>query len=359
MTQVARNLPIVPRVVFGRHSLAGLRTILETHLGRETLSAVYIIDPALRDQSLESLLRPSNRDSVIWADLSTEPTTQYIDELVAAIRLNRSSYPTNAVIGIGGGSTMDIAKAISLLLTNRGRAADYQGWDLVQVPGVFHVGVPSLAGSGAEVSRTAVLIGPDKKLGINSDYTPFDQIILDPTLSETAPLQQVFYTGMDCYVHSAEALHGTFKNAFSTAYAEKARDLCEEVFLTAPADSAEKMAMASYFGGLSIGYSQVGICHALSYGLSFGLGTRHGLANCIIFRKLEPYFPREVAKFHEMAEKRGISFQADVCHGVPEQLFNKMVAVAMGMAPLWQNTFGPDWQTIVTPTFIHDFYRRL
>ena len=77
---------------------------------------------------------------------------------------------------------MDLAKAVALMLTNPGSSQDYQGWDLVQVPGVYKAGVPTLSGTGAEVSRTAVLIGPTKKLGLNSDYTPFDQVLLDPDL---------------------------------------------------------------------------------------------------------------------------------------------------------------------------------
>ena len=67
-----------------------------------------------------------------------------------------------------------------------------------------------MSGTGAEVSRTTVLTGPTKKLGMNSDFTPFDQIVLDPELTANAPANQRFYTGMDCYIHCIESLNGTY-----------------------------------------------------------------------------------------------------------------------------------------------------
>jgi 3-deoxy-alpha-D-manno-octulosonate 8-oxidase len=73
---------------------------------------------------------------------------------------------------------------------------------------------------------------PEKKLGINSDYTVFDQMVLDPELIADAPRDpQRFYTGMDCYIHCVESLEGTYLNSFSQAYGEKAMALCREVFL--------------------------------------------------------------------------------------------------------------------------------
>ena len=100
--------------------------------------------------------------------------------------------------------------------------------------------------------------------------------LLDADLIEGAPNPQRFYTGMDCYIHCIESLQGTFLNQFSRAYGEKALELCREVFGgEATPEADEKLMMASYFGGMSIAYSQVGVCHALSYGLSYELGLRH------------------------------------------------------------------------------------
>jgi len=256
---------------------------------------------------------------------------------------------------------MDIAKAVSLMLTNPGSSADYQGWDLIKHPAVYHVGLPTLAGTGAEVSRTAVLTGPVRKLGINSDYTPFDQIILDPDLLAGAPADQRFYTAMDSYIHGAEALRGTFINEYSRAYAEKSMDLCREIFLgDLNEDLAdEKLMIASYFGGLSIAYSQVGVCHALGYGLSYALGARHGIGNCVIFNHLEEYYPVEVREFRDMVAKHRIPLPREMTKGLDEHRMSEMIRVALSMDPLWQNALGPDWKKIMTPEKARELYLRL
>ena len=169
-------------------------------------------------------------DKIIFADVTYEPKTTYVDSL--ANGLKEEFGKVSGVIGIGGGSTMDLAKAVSLMMNNPGSSADYQGWDLVKQPGVYKVGIPTLSGTGAEVSRTTVLTGPTRKLGMNSDFTPFSQIVLDPTLTSNAPANQRFYTGMDCYIHCIESLEGTYLNEFSKSYGEKALELCQNVFFT-------------------------------------------------------------------------------------------------------------------------------
>jgi 3-deoxy-alpha-D-manno-octulosonate 8-oxidase len=264
-------------------------------------------------------------------------------------------------VGIGGGRTLDLAKAVSLMLTNPGSSADYQGWDLVQHPGIYHIGIPALAGTGSEVSRTTVLTGPERKLGINSDYTPFDQIILDPDLPQGAPRDQRFYTAMDSYIHGAEALEGLFINEYSRAYAEKSMDLCREVFLTELDETAanEKLMIASYFGGLSIAYSQVGVCHALSYGLAFVLGVRHGIGNCIIFNHLEEYYPAQVQEFREMLERNGIPLPQGITTGLAEDQIGEMIRVALSLDPLWENALGPDWREVMTPEKARELFLRL
>jgi 3-deoxy-alpha-D-manno-octulosonate 8-oxidase len=319
-----------------------------------------MVDDVHKGKPFISRLPMEGKDLLLFVNVDVEPKTKYVDELTERVRSLSSRQP-DALVGIGGGSTMDIAKAVSLMLTNPGSSAEYQGWDLVNHPGVFHVGIPTLAGTGAEVSRTAVLTGPVRKLGINSDHTPFDQIILDPDLLEGAPADQRFYTAMDSYIHGAEALRGTFINEYSRAYAETSMDLCREVFLedldVAVAD--EKLMIASYFGGLSIAYSQVGVCHALGYGLSYVLGVRHGIGNCIIFNHLEDYYPLEVREFRDMVAKHNIPLPREMTRGLGEHQMSEMIRVALSLDLLWQNALGPDWKKIMTPEKARELYLRM
>ena len=117
--------------------------------------------------------------------------------------------------------------------------------------------------------------------------------------------------------------------------------------------------MASYAGGMSIAYSQVGVAHAVSYGLSYLLGTRHGIGNCIVFDQLEEYYPEGVREFKQMVEKNRIDIPNNICAGLTDADFDKMINVSMGMKPLWENALGKDWERIMTREKLRALYERL
>jgi len=321
---------------------------------------VFLVDAVHHGKPWVEALPARSEDRVVLADVSTEPKTEYVDALTDEVHTGAPRLP-DGLVGIGGGSTLDLAKAVALMLTNPGSASDYQGWDLVKRPGVYKVGIPTLAGTGAEISRTTVLTGPTRKLGINSDFTPFDQIVLDPDLLAGAPPNQRFYTAMDCYIHGVEAMRGTFLNEFARAHAEKSMELCREVFLGDVPDGTadEKLMIASYLGGLSIAYSQVGICHALSYGLSFVLGVRHGVGNCIAFDQLEEFYPDDVTEFRHMVARNAIEIPRDLTRGLEESRLQKMIEVALGLAPLWENALGAEWRKRMPPERVRGLYLRM
>lgn len=352
-----RNFAIVPRIIFGRGCFNQLNDIL---LEKRSANGfvVFVVDDVFQNGPLEKRIPLRGRDLILNVNVDDEPKTSYIDDLLVKLREYSQDLP-DGIIGIGGGSTLDIAKAVSLMLTNAGSAADYQGWDLINHPAIYKVAVPTLSGTGAEISRTTVLTGPEKKLGINSDYTLYDQIVLDPELIVGVPRDQWFYTGMDCYIHDVESLEGTYINEFSRAYGEKSIDLCRQVFLEDHPDKDDKLMMASYFGGMSIAYSQVGACHALSYGLSFLLGIHHGIGCCIAFNHLEEFYPEGVAEFRRMMKKHDIVLPQGVTSGLTEEQIEKMVTVALGLAPLWENCLGKDWQTLMPRERVRDLLLRM
>ena len=355
-----KNLTLVGAVTFGRGAFGQLDAILSPHR-RGQAPMVFLVDHVFRDRpGLLGRVPVRGRDPLVFADVSHEPTTGDVDSL--RDRLRAEFGEVSGVVGVGGGSTMDLAKAVSLMLTNPGSAQEYQGWDLLRVPGVFKAGVPTLSGTGAEVSRTAVLIGPTKKLGLNSDFTPFDQVVLDPDLVADVPPRQRFFTGMDCYIHNVESLQGRAMNAFARSHADKSMELCREIFLERAGwdgDSDEKLMMASWMGGMSIAYSQVGAAHAMSYGLAYVLGTRHGEGNCIAMGALEEFYPEGVRDFRRMAEIAGVEVPVGVTRALAPERLEKMVDVSLGMAPLWANVLGEDWQKKMTRERLRALYERL
>jgi 3-deoxy-alpha-D-manno-octulosonate 8-oxidase len=356
-----RNFPMVAKVVYGRGCFDQLAEIIAPKRLHSEAPFIFLVDHFFQNHPILSRIPLAGQDRIMLADVTHEPKTTQVDKLRDDLK---AEFPAgiSGVIGIGGGSTMDLAKAVALMLTNPGSSAEYQGWDLIKNPAVYKVGIPTLSGTGAEVSRTTVLTGPVRKLGLNSDYTPFDQIVLDPELTANAPANQRFYTGMDCYIHCIESLTGTYLNAFSQSYGEKALELCQKIYVekdTWDDECDDALMMASYHGGMSIAYSQVGVAHAVSYGLSYLLGTKHGVGNCIVFDQLHEFYPEGVAEFKQMVAKNGIDIPKNITAGLADEQFEKMADVSLGLAPLWENALGTNWREQMPRQRLLDLFRKL
>ena len=117
--------------------------------------------------------------------------------------------------------------------------------------------------------------------------------------------------------------------------------------------------MASWHGGMSIAYSQVGVAHAMSYGMSYVLGTKHGIGNCIVFDKLEDYYPKGVALFKEMKAKHNITLPQGLCKDLTEQQLQTMVDVSLGLTPLWENALGKNWQEVMNEATLKTLFLKM
>ena len=166
MASAFRNLKLVSNMVFGRGSFHQLDEILAPQRKADA-PMVFLVDHFFEGKPLANRIPLRGKDKIIFVDTTLEPKTTQVDKLAQNLQAEFGSI--SGVIGIGGGSALDLAKAVALMMKNPGSSADYQGWDLVKFPGVYKVGIPTLSGTGAEVSRTTVLTGPTRKLGMNSD----------------------------------------------------------------------------------------------------------------------------------------------------------------------------------------------
>jgi hypothetical protein len=124
-------------------------------------------------------------------------------------------------------------------------------------------------------------------------------------------------------------------------------------------ESQDKLMMASWHGGMSIAYSQVGVAHALSYGLSYLLGVKHGIGNCIVFDHLEEYYPDGVALFKEMKVKHNIFLPQGICKDLSDKEFDIMINVALSLEPLWENAIGKQWKKTITREKLKALYQKM
>ena len=359
---IHKNFKNIEKVVFGRGSFENLEGILAEKRQENDRFFVFVVDQFFKGKDLEKRLPAAPEDVVRFIDPDPhEPTTDQIDQLRDEI-LSTRGLPAG-VIGIGGGTLMDIAKAVSLMFTNEGSSTLYQGLNLIKKPGIYHLGIPTISGTGAEVSMTAVLTGPEKKLGLKCEWTVFNQVILDSELIATVPIDKWFYTGMDTYIHCIESMNGILNNAYSLAYAEQSLKLCRDIYLSPEAGqnaaNDDKLMVASMMGGLSLTYSEVGVCHALSYGLSKILGTKHCYANCLAFQHLEDYYADGVKEFKQMLERHSVVLPQNMSKDWTDEQITAMAQVAYNLTHMWNHAIGTDWKDKVTLDGIKELYRRL
>jgi 3-deoxy-alpha-D-manno-octulosonate 8-oxidase len=345
---------------YGPGAIKHLEGLLE---GREGYK-LYVIDHYFKDKDLSSQLPIQAEDYVLWLDTTHEPKTDQIDGFMAQVKELKQGMKPPVVLGIGGGSSLDTAKAMANLFNNPGKAEDYQGWDLVQHPGIFKIGIPTISGTGAESSRTCVMtnVRSGLKLGMNSDFTIYDQLILDPDLTATVPRDQYFYTGMDSYIHCIESLNGSHRNAIGDAFSEETLKLCRDAFLGEDMQSDEnrgKLMVASYLGGCAIANSYVGVIHPFSAGLSVVLGTHHCIANCITMMAMEEFYPAEYAEFNRMAAKQNVVIPRGIASNLlDEQYVQLYQSTVIHEKPL-KNALGENFKEILTLEKVTEIFKRM
>ncbi|MCB2182139.1 MAG: iron-containing alcohol dehydrogenase [Desulfobulbaceae bacterium] len=251
--------------------------------------AMLVVDPSLKNVGLLSkITEPLDKGGVayeIFDHVDPEPGLKLADE--GTVLASQSG--CDCVIGAGGGSAMDVAKAISILLTNGGNAEDYLGLGKIKKPGVPKIMIPTTAGTGAEVTFTAVFINEKTKSkgGMNGDPLYPDLALLDPELTVTLPPQVTAAPGIDAFTHALEAFVSTQSHTISDMYAMQAMELISGNLARAYAhgdnlEARSAMLMGSLLAGKALATAGVGLVHAMAYPLGGMFGIPHGLANAVL-----------------------------------------------------------------------------
>lgn len=356
---ITRNTKNVPYYLLGFGSFDQLGELVDAR--RAQGGPVYFyVDHYFQDKELLRRLPVAKGDVVVIVDSSSEPTVEYIDALTDGAKVG--ALPC-CLVGVGGGAVLDVAKAVANLLTNPGKAEEYQGWELVKKPAVYKIGVPTLSGTGAECSRTCVLTNMRRKLklGMNSDFTVYDQLVLDPSLTRSVPREQFFYTGMDTFMHCFESTRGSYRNIIIDTLSHSAMDLSRDIFLGSrdmmDEENLEKMMVASYLGGMAAG--NVGIVHPISAGLAIVLHVPHGLANCYALSVLEEFYPEEHAQFTEMMTRQKVSLPKGICANLTDEQYDSLYQGSIIHEKPLTNALGPDFKSILTREKVIGLFKRM
>lgn len=303
MPDIAR-FRCAPETFFG----AGSVKMLPVEIKKFSSSAFIVMDPGLDLPGLLPGMEMEGVEFTVFREVEPEPWVETADAAGEALKKSGAG----CVVGIGGGSAMDIAKAASVLATNPGTAADYQGLNLVRSPGLPGIMVPTTAGSGSEATFTAVLSTrePKSKAGINSPFLYPVSAVLDPELTAGLPPRLTATTGMDALAHAIEAYTSLAAGPLSDMAAINAVRLISGSLRKAVADGSDiaaraDMLLGSFLGGVALASAGVGAVHALSYPLGGVFRVPHGAANGLLLPHVMRFNEPGCPKYSSIAEAMG------------------------------------------------------
>jgi alcohol dehydrogenase class IV len=303
------------RLVFGNHTIEKMVDELNSMKARRV--AVLTI-PALQS-SIEPMLQQleaSGIEVLVDESIEKEPYFSDLHRLVDYF----TPFQPDTVLGIGGGSVLDIAKLLAALLENEQSVQDVVGNGLLKKRTKKLICAPATSGTGSEVSPNAILIddADGQKKGIISPLLVPDLVLVDPVLSVSVPPAVTAATGLDALTHCIEAYTNKFSNPFIDVFALEGIRLIAGNLVDAVHDgnnlvAREKLSMGSMQGGFCLGPVNTAAVHALAYPLGAMYHVAHGLSNAVLLpHVMEFNLPSAVEKYAAVAGALGVSPDADL-----------------------------------------------
>ena len=315
------------QLIFGR---GAVRRLGEEALRMRLRKILIVTDKHLVEAGLLALVRMPLESVGVSIEVfdggEPEPSIELAEALVAAARESKP----DGILGLGGGSNMDLAKIAATLLTHGGAVRDYVGEDKVPGPVLPLICVPTTAGTGSEVSASTVLTDKTNqlKVGLLSNYLRPRLAVVDPDLTVSCPKKVTADSGIDALTHAIEAYtaidnedfplppeeRSTYqgRHPFGDMLAEKAitRDgqhLVHAVHEPTDLAAREGMALAATLAGMAFSNVGVAIVHALEYPIGGAVHCSHGEGNGLLL----PYcmrfnLPHKQAQFAKIATLLGV-----------------------------------------------------
>lgn len=227
-----------------------------------------------------------------FTDVEANPSVDTVEKAVERYKKCGADF----IIALGGGSPMDVAKAVAIVALYGGSITDYEGAHKVPGPVIPMIAIPTTAGTGSEVTAFTVITDHSRnyKLTVFSYRILPDYAILDADLVMTSPAGVAAACGMDAFIHAEEAYVSKAASPFSDAMAEKAMELIGKYIRRFVADrtdaeAAEGMLTGSLFAGIAFSFARLGNVHAMSHPVSAYYNVPHGVANAVLLPVVMDY----------------------------------------------------------------------
>jgi alcohol dehydrogenase len=282
MQNITINQP--KKLVVGQGSMNQLVDVLKSKSPKQLF---IVTDPHVAKRVLPIFETLNDFGIKIGTHISSgaEPTFSDLEEIIGKAREQAADF----VIGIGGGSVLDIAKLVAALINVNSPISAYIGNGLIKERKVPLICVPTTSGAGSESSPNAILIdeSDNSKKGIIDAVLMPDEVYIDPTLLTSLPPNITAYTGLDALTHCIEAYANKFAHPVVDVYALEGIRLISQNLgaVIANGDDLEartKVALGAYYGGMCLGPVNTAAVHALAYPLGTKFKIAHGLSNALL-----------------------------------------------------------------------------
>ncbi len=284
---------------------------------------------------LENLLGEKGVKYEVFTEVEPNPRDTTVERAWAQIQ----DADMDAVIGIGGGSSIDVAKGVAVLGTNEGPIAQYDGPDKVKNLPLPIIAIPTTAGTGSEVTTNAAITNTQThyKMSIRSPLIIPKLSILDPSLLQTLPAKIAGETGMDAFIHAVEGFVSNRATPISDAFAIEAirmiaKNIRPFVANRANPEAAESMLIGSMLAGMVIGNTGTGNAHALGRAMGGFFDTPHGLACAFIFPAVVKFnYNANPSKYRLVAEALGVSTRGKPDSKIRNRLTDELAHLSMDL----------------------------
>ena len=312
------NIWPIPQVKLGENSIAEIPAALDS-LGADKVMVVTdegLIKVGIYGK-IEKVLKDAGKEVILVDEVKPDPSMQLVDSIAEKARKSGAQ----AIIGLGGGSSIDSAKVAAALVGNEGSIKDYLGVGLLPKPGLPILAVPTTAGTGSEVTYLSILsdLEHETKKGFGSAFIMPKFAFLDPNLTVGLPPHITAPTGMDALCHCVEAYTSANATDFSDGMAVKAIELIGANIRKAFNDGSdlkarENMLLGSLMAGIAFANAGVTAVHAFAYPLGGMFHVPHGMANSLMLPVIIKFnAPAMKDRFGHVAElltgKKGADWQ--------------------------------------------------
>lgn len=299
-----------PRLVFGNGCAA---QCVELFAQRNVRRVLLVSSSPVLPQIgfLTGALRQSGCDVVTSRPVDSEPTVALFEQILAEAR----NSGVDAVLGVGGGSPLDVAKLVAALARGHQTVPEVFGINLLAGRELFLVCLPTTAGTGSEVSPNAILLdeADHLKKGVISPHLVPDAAYVDPLLTLTVPAAVTAATGLDALTHCIEAYANKFAHPITDQYALQgirliSANLLRAVRNGADAEARAALALGSLYGGLCLGPVNTAAVHALAYPLGSRFKIAHGVSNAVLLPNVLRFnFSAAPERYAEVAAALGVA----------------------------------------------------